>query len=343
MANMLTIEELTGERRRIELQGRAMPFRKVEWKQRQRSTKTNYPGNPQASFQILGTEHMPTTFSGQWRDRYLGFNQSITLVEFMQTLSDAGQELRVVWGDNARRGILEEFTHGHDDSTKTAGDILWSAVFNWTGLDSDREVSFKRATFNHLDASETINGLAAALLGISLPASLDGLAEGILAVQDGIGNIEAAVSQVEKAIDTAVEIVELPFETAQRVVTLLERVRSKAFDVVTTVASLPALSTAIVDDIQSLFDGAIWAHSIHVATGDLALQSEKEREGFEEQTTNAAVRQIYMSRGEDLRKIALHFYGTQEEWVRIADANGLKFSSVPAGTKLVIPNARAAR
>lgn len=336
MANSLIIEEITGSKRRIELQGRAMPFRKVEWKQHQRNVKINYPGNPQAVFQILGTEYMPTTFTGTWRDRYLGADQAITLVEFMQALNDAGQELRVTWGDNTRRGILEEFTHGHDDVAKTAGDIHWTAIFNWSGKDNDREVSFKRATFNSIDASKKIKGLASALLGIPLPESLNGLAEGILAVQDFIGDIEHAVSQIEKAIETATSLIELPFETARRVVTLLERVRGDAMKIVSTISSIPALSVAIVDDVKSLFDGEIWTQSIRGATGNLALQSEKEREGFES-SANAPIKTVYVTRGEDLRQVALHFYGNAGEWIRIADHNGLRFSDVPAGTKLKIP------
>ena len=339
MPNALIIEELTGSQRKIELQGRALPFRKTEWKQHQRNTKTLYPGNPSAVFQILGTEFMPTTFTGIWRDRYLGADQAITLVAFMQALNDAGQELRVTWGANARRGILEEFFHGHDDIAKTAGDILWTAVFNWTGKDSDREVSFRTATFNSIDASEKVRGLASALLGIPLPESLNGLAEGILAVQDFMGDIEHAVSQVEKVIETATSLIMLPLETVQRAVTLLERVRGDALGIISTLATIPALSIAIVDDVKSLFDGEIWTRSIRGATGNLAIGSEKERDGFKEQA-DAEVKTIYITRGEDLRKVSLHFYGTADEWVRIADHNGLKFSNVPAGTKLKIPRIR---
>lgn len=337
MANSLIIEELTGEKRRVELQGRALPSRKVEWIQRQRNTKTNYPGNPVATFQILGTEYMPTTFTGLWRDRYLGENQSFSIVEYMQNLLDSGKELRVAWGNNTRRGILEEFRHGHDDSARSAGDILWTAVFNWTGLDMPQLIFWKSATFNHKNTPEILRGVASALLGISLPASLEGLAEGILAVQDFIGDINHAIGQIEKAIETAQALIELPFELARTIVTQLERIRNAVFNIVSTVASLPALTTAIVDDVGSLFDGTIWNHSVHAAAGDLVVESEKQKNDFEASSVKAETLQVYVTRGEDLRKVALHFYGRQDEWIRIADHNNLRFSDVPAGTKLKIP------
>jgi hypothetical protein len=46
---------------------------------------------------------------------------------------------------------------------------------------------------------------------------------------------------------------------------------------------------------------------------------------------------IPMPQGVTLRKLALEYYGSADDWATIADANGLTSSEVAPGTMLLIP------
>lgn len=79
----MVFEQITGPRRKIELRGRSMPFRPITLEHMQRVTTTWMPAAIKAVQQVLGPQHEPTPFTGNWQDKFLGRDEnSATLINF---------------------------------------------------------------------------------------------------------------------------------------------------------------------------------------------------------------------------------------------------------------------
>src|SRR5262245_24990140 len=82
-ASSFTIEELSTEdvrkNRVVRLIGRALPYRPITFSGTMRHDITWYPGNPEATIQVLGAAEDPTTINGRWSDRWLGSEEDLGL------------------------------------------------------------------------------------------------------------------------------------------------------------------------------------------------------------------------------------------------------------------------
>lgn len=70
-AALFSIEELSGQKRLVELTGRALPYRPFELGVAQRLTTTWNPGYAEATATVLGVMYDPTTVNGMWKDRFI--------------------------------------------------------------------------------------------------------------------------------------------------------------------------------------------------------------------------------------------------------------------------------
>jgi len=146
----LTIVETAGMQRGVRLQGRAGPFKGVEFGGSMRAEITHYAGNPIASIQVLGAEEAPTTFKGKWKRRYFAANEFITdpmeaefivvdaqgmrtlvqvpdMVAYVDSIRRAGQLLEVNWAEILRVGILKKFT----PTFMSRMEVEWEMEFEW--------------------------------------------------------------------------------------------------------------------------------------------------------------------------------------------------------------------
>ncbi len=117
--------------------GRAMPYRagaggSISFGKTQRSNLTWYPGNRFASQQILGSILKPTTINGVWKERYLGTDRPIQLVEAFEELLESGAQMRLLWQTVERQGIVKDFDWKPGNPVGGVGDIAWQATFEWS-------------------------------------------------------------------------------------------------------------------------------------------------------------------------------------------------------------------
>ncbi len=170
--SVLTIEELSGDKRRLTLKGAALPFRGASWAGRTVVSTTWNNGNSEATQQVLVSQLLPSDWEGIWRTtqllrtpcEYEGPEGSrkvalaYNLFELVELIREAGQLLRVTWVNQAARGDggsgggvdthtvsrlgrLVEFDAPHD----TLDDIKWKASFEWVskGDSSPKSVDFR--------------------------------------------------------------------------------------------------------------------------------------------------------------------------------------------------------
>lgn len=67
----LVVEELGGQKRKVELIGRGLPYRPFELPVAQRVVTTWLPGFAEATATVLGARDDPSTLNGFWKDRFI--------------------------------------------------------------------------------------------------------------------------------------------------------------------------------------------------------------------------------------------------------------------------------
>src|SRR3954466_4299054 len=134
-SSSLTIEELTGERRKLELRGPGLPLKGAGWEGSQNVKTTWYPGNGiEATQQVLGPKEEPSEWEGEWNRTRLGRTPCLFtdgagtptkvtapsfLIDLMDDIRIRGTKLRVTWtvvdesgtprASKVREGRLEKF------------------------------------------------------------------------------------------------------------------------------------------------------------------------------------------------------------------------------------------
>jgi len=176
--SVVVIEEKTGQRRRLELRGPALPKRGASYEAELGLVTTWFPGNPfEATQQVLSDQLLPSEWEGVWTttrmigtpslyfDGAAATGQKITRADVMRDLMDdlcsSGALLRVTWATDDGRKVVREgrvgprrFPHDRMD------DIGWHLTFVWV---SRGETAKRVVDFTSQDLEATTRALRAQL------------------------------------------------------------------------------------------------------------------------------------------------------------------------------------
>lgn len=213
----------------LTLTGRALPYRPMSWEGTQQLEVVWYPGFPNATAQPLGPHESTSTFSGYWKDRFLGIvvgneapvtfkglNVTTTAdaIDYADAFRRMGVQLRVTWtpaageggvGAIQRIGYLTRFSQ----TWHTAHDCEWEMDFTWTGRD---EAPIRSATPTPVNYQTAANELAtrANALGAATSAVTRGLSSAAAAVagfNQQVGDvIEGNLGQIANATQALVSL-----------------------------------------------------------------------------------------------------------------------------------------
>lgn len=152
-SSVVTIEELTGTKRRLDLIGGGLPSKGASWGGTTVVATQWNPGNPEGTQHVLSPQFDPSPWEGMWRTTILvaspcqftasegGSPQTIstasTLAEIVESIRLGGQLLRVTFVNRqgerelklTRVGRLTMFTV----RPETLDDIAWSMEYTWLG------------------------------------------------------------------------------------------------------------------------------------------------------------------------------------------------------------------
>jgi hypothetical protein len=170
----LTIEELSGKKRKLELRGSGLPLRPAGYGGETTLPTQFYPGNRRASQQVLATKVAPSDWQGSWRTVTLLRNPCTWTDEdgphnvgyahdlwtIFEKIRDGGQLLRVTWSNESapstkgavpqrklkvvRDGRLGTFEARPDN----LDDIAWSATFVWIGKGDSEPAKLQDVSFD---------------------------------------------------------------------------------------------------------------------------------------------------------------------------------------------------
>lgn len=370
----VTIAEVTGPLRSVILRGRSLPYRGVAWEGEQRVEIKWFPGSPVAQSQVLGTTLLQTQMEGVWKDAFLASpdsrailtnfapvgpagtpgarvvgGQSFTssgavpgqlgFAERARVLRDAvdqiqrsGQLLRVEWGSMVRYGHLKRarFTHDREE------DIAWELEFAWTGT----ALAAPKPSRPPILAPNTLLATMAQALSVAQAALANAQAlSGLPAIQGGLASVVSLVTSYLSALEGLARLAFLPVQILGGLQQQLTQIRLAALSLAKLVRGIPAAykskgaggSPRDVNLAQEA-QGAVLRNLLQ-----LGLLSAEQYAELTKLTRGGIKGYAVVSAAETLRDLSTRYYGTPNSWTQIASANGIKTSSPPAGTVVVIP------
>jgi len=268
----LFIEELTGQKRQIQLFGASMPLGSIDGGVEQNTAVTKYPGTSKTTIHVMGASEIPTTFKGHWSIEELTANPFILRSmtdgdEFVDSPSKAralfdslcrsGQRVSVYW--NApnelsvpglanmalpiaviRKGIIK----GAKWSEAKWSSIDWELSFEWD------ESDIQTTPVPLLPPSIPIGNLLSMINNII--SQIDGLVDGILAdINDVVDGVTGYLKMIETAVSDITElagnIASLPADTANKVLGGLNGIKN-TFDEMVVMSNQVATAYTSVGD-----------------------------------------------------------------------------------------------
>jgi len=370
----VTIAEVTGPLRSVILRGRSLPYRGVAWEGEQRVEIKWFPGSPVAQSQVLGNTLLQTQMEGIWKDAFLAHpdsravltnfapvgpagtpgarvvgGQSFTssgavpgqlgYAERARVLRDAvdqiqrsGQLLRVEWGSMVRFGHLKRarFTHDREE------DIAWELEFAWTGTALAAPKPRKPPV---LVPNTLLQALAQALATLQTSLAKAQALAGNNPVSQGLATLTSLVTSYLAALEGLAKLAFLPTQVLGGLLQQLTQIRLAALSLAQTIRGIPAAYTAKGKGDSPAEVNLAQEAALAVLRNllQLGLLSADQYAELSRLRQDGILGYAVVSAAETLRDLATRYYGTPNSWTQIASANGIKSSSPPAGTVVVIP------
>lgn len=338
----------------IELNGRELPYRagaggSISFGKTQRTKLTWYPGNRIASQQIIGPVVAPTTVNGVWKERYIGEDRPIDLVELFEELLEQGAQLRVSWQTIERQGVVKTFTWAPGDPVGGLSDVRWEMVFEWNRADIPtfvprlgvEDVSIRDSCVSAASALATLGDLVSNFVtGIStfvglVSTSASAASQALGAVVDAFTPVIETETQVASQAGDEPELPARLVEDASSAAGGAQRSSGEAGELVATTFFG---TTRVSDDLETVLNDQI-EKAFVVDQSFAAAEAQFDlRVRLEALIRPEAFTSVVPIPGTDLRELAIRFYGNADLWRRIAKVNGLDGSLVPDDvTELVVP------
>lgn len=336
------IEELTGRKRSIRLAGRAKPLQGAEWVGEQREVTTWYPGNPEATQQILGPVEGPTRVHGYWNSRYIeqsgtsaeGFGAIITaedLVKIFQDIRRTGAQLQVTWGFERRLGILRRFRAEY----VRVEDVRWEAEFAWF---RDQLSAPPAGTAPAFDAAAAMKNRMDLLDDATAFGPLDALQAFQARVFSKIAEIRAKVNEILDAIRIVANAVTFPLRVVQAIRTSAEALRFRVGELLNILVDTPYTLAQTTDAAASVVSMDRYRSELSILAQFVREQALEVARDVEARAEPNPTKIVTAAEG-DLRAIARREYGDADSWQLIADVNNFEGSEVPVGTQVIVPPA----
>lgn len=331
----------------IPLEGRSAPYGagaggSISFGTKQRTKLVWNQGNPNATHLIFGPTLDPTTINGIWKERFLGEDVPIDLVETFESLVSRGLQVRVTWQTIERIGIANHFVWNPGNPTGGLTDIAWQVTFEWSRAGGFNRLFVPTVGSTRKPFRDGLSGIANSFA--QYRSFINGF---IFEIGSFAGNIRATanntVTQLRSLVDSGQAIANFLTDTSIRLAgandagnaDLLEQgsmstdaMIDNVGDVITTMGSASSLNAADSDDVQDVVNLAAQQAAVADAGYNLISDAYAVEVELEADLAPAFDVEIPAVPGEDLRRVARTFYGSADDWMRIAKANGIENGSV---------------
>jgi hypothetical protein len=368
------ISELTGERNKLELVGRALPYRGFKLEGSMRAEFVHYPGNPIATVQILGPQEGTTSINGLWKSRFI---QTTTdpietpfgtipglpvigqtgrahydgvlvsnisdLVRYADGFRRRGSLLEVSWNDIVRQGVMTKFMQ----NWLRAEDVEWEMEFTWMSQAEDElPIAFSLLGLVTDLANaiiDTVNSLVETIA--ELKDAFAAVTSWINAVNNIIDAITAAASGLVDLVKQAVNVVVAPFAVVGNMIAACQTIKDNCTELLKTLESLPAriVRAVGIDPNTETQDQTLGAERIirkakRAARKARAAAAQQQQQLIAQSQDQTAPLATFVARdGMDLRDVSTKYYNTPDEWIRLKLYNGFNTSRLIVGDTVIVP------
>lgn len=265
-ATAFTIEEVTGpDRFTVSLTSYALPIGEYELRGTMRAEFCHYPGNPDATVQVLGATEEPTTVGGKWSDRFLGGGSRIFLLDdvpittarsaahLIDSIRRKGQLLKVTWDETIRYGVMTEFVQRWERSQ----DVVWEMTFGWVSQDRQRVLS---PIVSHVNSPDDVVTQVGAQIESTIRQNSSGgiVADTMAAAQGPVSDIRRGLSraaalnaQAQGLVAASVSVIAAPGNIARQTAGLVLGIATQMSNTLST-AKLALRAAYTFEDTTSV-------------------------------------------------------------------------------------------
>lgn len=366
-ASPFTIREVTGDKRKIQLIGRALPYRPFELETGQRLSVTKPPGFADKTVAPLGAEDDPNgiSISGFWKDKYLDTigefaaesgqaanetnfapftldNQAITNVKDATDLMDSvvrcGQEVEITWLHTIRRALLKAFKKGwHNEH-----DVEWTMVFEVIGRGQMPGTPVFITGVSLADSTNALRHAAQKFNDVAVPTNFavkPDLMAGIGALGRGV---EDGLYAMENTVDNVMNTISLPVRAAKALDGIYQNIENEVGFTESYVMGRLAMdfhaeNPGPAQSFAQRTEVAIWQRLFYSSAHELRRVAAEQRTQIKRQNESDIMGTYTAREGDDLRDVAALYYNNEWEWRRIMAFNRLSSSELRAGQAVRVP------
>lgn len=367
------IRELTGDKREVQLTGRALPYRPYPLKVRQRVEVEYLPGAGEGTATVLGPVDEPSTLNGAWKEKYLGAlaaaatGQAPAMIldggavlgvrdakDLFDSLCRMGQLLEVSWFDEVRHGFLEIFGR----SWTTAKDLTWEMTFKWISRGEDIGPAVFTTITGLGDLAAEVRRRLSELAQIEVPEGFGidfGFLDSLRDLQQGIAgavqSVTDAVQQLTRKATTVSRvtrgIVATLFDIEEQCLALggfvenqfgqeAEDWKRLIGDKGETGGIISGTPVELQTETQKL-QARFFQLEVKQWAQDLRAYVIDQRTQLQQQLGKEVLQSYKVKAGQDLRDISQLAYGSAFEWRTLLLFNELPGIDVEPGTVVLVP------
>lgn len=275
--------------------------------------------------------------------------------------------IEVNWGRHSRRGFITKFTQ----DWLNAHDVEWEMEFTWSSRGEPVDPVVSETLLSVDGTTSLMQALADALNTEALPPTFPMTTELLADIQSGLDRIAATTQAISDTINNVTTLVLSPLAIARSVIALATTLNGQCFEMRQRLIAQgngakvlweqvsrdrsfvtpPTTSSFSLGRKDAILAQRNETHASHANTAKaaeytgrvltalrkLASTAVLVRDTYRKQTERDAKAIVTAREGDDLRQLSTTYYGTPNEWRRIANANGLTSARLIAGLQIVIP------
>ncbi len=270
------------------------------------------------------------------------------LVKAMDSIRRCGQEVEVTWLDQVRRGILEHF----EAKFHTGHDVEWEAMFSWISQgESHDDVKMVDDTASDLgDIPNKVQGIVGRILSTAADV-IQQTGDRSSDVLNKFNTLSAKIADLSDELTDAVvnvsQALSTPNEILKRVAGILDGIKLEADDMVSLLEdqvdalTLDSGRASLISSLQRSFGQVLGvrahARERSAAAAELRSLAAQQQNALLTRVTSTIIRTFQARDGQDLRQVALEFYGTSDAWRGLMVYNNLRSSGLRAGQVVFVP------
>jgi hypothetical protein len=306
----------------------------------------------------LGSGALGGTANSEVPVKYKGqrIEKAYKAAEIVDNMVRSATFVEVRWDNHARRGFITKFAK----DWHTALDLEWEMELTWVSrAEPNPPVTAQELSMG--DTASLFQALSDALNLEALPPTFP-MANDVLADLDaGIKRIASTTQAIADTVGNVTTLALVPFGVARAVMALCDTIRGQAdalrnFLRAQSPADLRTNRAGSSGTIQAQMASRPAALSAAGSTGfadamvcheyvrrvdgvlkKIVAQAVIQKDEFARKVERTAAAVVTTREGDDLRTLASRYYGSPNNWKKIALANGLTSAGLVAGLSIVIP------